>query len=425
LRRSRRFLIYVLIFLLLAAANSGVFIFALGANIAKDEAYKERLTLNSAVYDLSLSSTALTRWMRFYVITGSVQHYQLYFNELARNQVTHTLQAFIDHDAHSQEVTFLRDIQERKNEFDVQSTNVFSLRQRGYYQEAIDLAHSQVFWQWGSPFSDDIQTLLSMTEMRTEQMISEAEARLETAQMFVFLTLILLTIVATFGFYEAYKLKLIKPILYVSIAFAILAGFSVFFAVRAIQISGNKGDALDLQHNVFKAIYEAEQSTGELGRLSRHHIVTGGQTPLNLYYDELELARFEQALHTLITLRVPDEQINTFVELIGRTSALRQIEEEAIILRIDGYVQEAIDMVYSEVYAGHGIPISGIARGLRDMSFLYTSEIIDNISDAYIFRRTLQIITTAMLVATGILGFWVLHRRSKAIENGKGGCANA
>ncbi|MCL2753094.1 MAG: hypothetical protein FWE44_02985 [Defluviitaleaceae bacterium] len=406
--RVWRLVIYGIVFVLLISANVWAFLFALNANVSKNTAHEERYVLNVAVQELRLAQSALVRLMRVVAVTGNQLQYDLYWEEYRLDRMGRALYIFEQNNAHPYEIGIITDILSRREDMSRIVVEVFDLRKAGNYQEAIDLAFGFDMRQWGTPFNQDVQYLIDMTSSRTRQVVEDANARLETAQTFTFLSLILLVLVVILGVYEAHKLKLSKFVYVYGAVVLVLAGHALVFSMNAVQKSAETGEAFDLQHIQTLALYEAEKATEELSRLSRHFSITGGSVPYQLYNEELAQDRIVQSLRTLIFSRAADAEVNNFVTFVSGTSALREIEEQAINLRLEGYVDEAIQVIFGDLYSQHGIPVNGIVQNLRSASFARTQEYIENALQSYNTFRILQAIATGLFVLASLGGFLAL-----------------
>jgi len=398
-------------FVILAGTSVASFFLSVRANSARDYAYTARHALSSAMYEVSLASSALTRWMRFVAVTGGEFQYRAYRAEAERDRFGQALDTFTAFGAPRNETELLERLLYRRTLMSAIEREVLRLRFAGYVRESIDMAHSPEVAELGIPFEGMVQDLIALTHSRTQETLDSALTASGVFDTLIIVSTVLLALTGIFGLVWLDKTGTSRRVGILAVVFVALAGANVFFAVSTARFGREKSDAYELRSLLSTAIYNVELSTEALTRWVRVFVVTGSRVQYNLYREELEQDRFGQALDTFITARAPDSEVNVLVELVGRTSSLRQIEEQVIQLRLAGYTEEAVAMAFSPEVAAIGIPTNLLSRQLRENLTAATRETVDAARRGYGVFGTLLIVTTALLVLAGFGGLAVRSRR--------------
>jgi len=414
-----RIKILTAVFVMLAGANVTSFVFALHANNARDYAYNIRYALSSAMYEVSLASSALTRWVRFVAITGGELQYRAYWAEVERDRFGQALDTFIAFGAPRNEIALLEQLLERRMQMSDIEREVLRLRVEGYVQEAIATAHSLRMSALGIPFEGMVQDLITLTHNRTQEILDSARRNSDIFDTLIIVSTVLLALTGIFGLVWIDRTRTSWPARMLALVFVALAGANIFFSISAARLSREKSNAYELQAVLSSAIYSVELSTEAMTRWVRVFVLTGSEIQYNLYWEELGRDRFGQALDTFITRRAPGREVNVLVELVSRITSLRQIEAEVIQLRIAGYTQEAIAMAFSPEVAALGIPTNLLSQQLRENLAARTRETVDAASRSHDVHLTLLVVTTLLLVIAGFCGLAIKLRQVKHAKGGQ------
>ena len=413
---ASRIKILIAVFVILASANITSFVFAIHANNARNYAYSIRHALSSAMHEVSLASSALTRWVRFVAITGGELQYKAYWAEMEHDRFGQALDTFIAFGAPRNEIALLEQLLERRMQMSVIEREALRLRVEGYVQEAIATAHSLRMSALSIPFEGMVQDLIALTHTRTQEILDSARRNSDIFDTLIIVSIVLLALAGIFGFVWIDRTGASWPTRILAVVFVVLAGANIFFSISAARFSREKGNAYELQAVLSTAIYNVELSTEAMTRWIRVFVVTGSRIQYNLYWEELERDRLGQALDTFITMRAPDSEVNVLVELVSRITSLRQIEAEVIQLRIAGYTQEAIAMAFSPEVAAVDIPTNRLSQQLRENLTVRTRETVDAAVRNFNVFRTLLIVTTLLLVTAGFCGLAIKLRQLKSVD---------
>ena len=405
---SKRTKKVIILFILLAVACVASHHFIASANRDKISGLERRYTLSSAVYEMHLASTALTRWMRFVAVTGGEFQYNAFWEEIILDRVGMSYAAFMENDASEAEIVLLTQFIERRNRMNEISRDVFRLRQQGYYQEALELAHAREITELGYPLSSIIDELLYLTHERTQMAVDNALIGASVFEVINLALVIMLALTALVGMLSDKLRKLFAVKLLCALYIALTAAY-IYLSVSTSMFSDEVGYAHESKDLLTGVIYAVETGTETLTRLSRSFTVTGDYFDYAAYREELGRDMFGRALDTFISNRAPHNEVNILVELVARTMSLRQIEEQVIQLRIAGYVEQAIALSFGPEFAAIGIPTNALSEGLRDVVYNRTEEAVNASLVSYNRYRALSLMKLALLFIIGLAGVLVRH----------------
>ena len=188
------------------------------------------------------------------------------------------------------------------------------------------------------------------------------------------------------------------------VAFIVLAGAFATSSSFAIRANDDMDHAFEVRFNLSSAMYELNLTSEILVRWARAFIITGGQFQYNAYWYELELDRTGRALEAFMFFGAPQNEIELLDKIIERRTLINEIQYEAIRLRTEGYVQEAIDRIHSPELTYLGIPLSGMVQDLIELMNNRTQEMVEYAMRRAAIFRTLMIATTIMFALAGIFG---------------------
>jgi len=409
---TRRIIVFISILAILAGSNIIASLVAIQANNDKIYAYQSMHSLSSSLYEFYLSNLAMLRLMRRYVITEGEDAYRLYWEEMEHNRIEQLPETFITFNASPNEIELVENLLYRRTNMTAIEKEVFRLHSKGYIQEAINLAHGSEFTYYGRPLQSIIQNVSSLSQLRIQKLLDAAILRFNISASLVIITLPAFVLTSILGFIKIGKPTISRSIQAFILLLVLLAGINLFFSLSIMGLSIVESDLHQLHNTLITSVYSVEQGTETLARIIRLFVINASEFHYYLYLEELEIDRFGRALDTFITLRAPDNEINMLVELVFRTTTLRQIESHILQLFAVGHVQEAIDIAFGPELVAVGIPTNYLSQELRKLVDTRIRESLYDISFRYNIYKTLAYSTMAMLVITSIAGLVTKLRQS-------------
>ncbi|MCL2168856.1 MAG: response regulator [Defluviitaleaceae bacterium] len=411
-KTKARVLMFAVVASVLVCANLVFSFLALRANHNAADAFEERNTLVSAVYETNIAAGAFTRMARYYAMVGDTATYDLFFAEVELDRYGRKRELFTAFGAPAHEIELMETlIYERLRMFAIHY-EVVQLRFSGYVQESIAVGHGPAVAQIGGPLGGMADDLSALVYERT--MLAAARYQ-RIAGIFSVLTVILAVILAFGGGAVlifvgkaglSWRVEIFGALMLIS------ACFGVFFTLSANFAADEKFSSFEHQHALSIASYNAERGGEILTRLSRMHVVTGGQMQYNQYFAELERDRFGHALETFILMSAPSNEVNMMVDVLGRLTLLRQIEARSILLRSTGYYQEAIDTAFGPDVAALDRPLGDLGEEIRETVNARTNVAIDAAARSHnAFARASIII--AILLAISVFGILITLKSRK------------
>ncbi|MCL2841771.1 MAG: ATP-binding protein [Defluviitaleaceae bacterium] len=408
-----KIIVFILIFTMLTGAYSTFFALATRANHTASLIYEERHTLISAMYEASLASVSSTRWMRFFVVNGGQIQYDSFWLELELDRVEQTLETFIAYHAPQNEITIIEQVIAHRIRMSEISIEAINLRNHGFYQEAVNLAHGQEFASLGQPLEGMIQEVITLVNYRTQSKLESAVFSMEIYQISMGVIMIILAIVGlvSLSFVGKSRRVMVSIVLLV-----VLICFNAVLSVRFAMQNNEQFDTYELRDTLVGTLYDVHAATEALTRWSRMFAVTGEAFAYEGYMEELAKDRFNRGLDTFIVNQAQSAEINVFVDLTRWMLGLRQLESVFLQLRHAGYADEAIAMAFGAEFAALGLPMGQTNQSLRDAVSLRIANELVEIYDNQNHLRHLIVVNTFFIFVIGMGGLLMLLKKGN-IQN--------
>jgi len=385
----------------LVGVNAAFVVLAMRANHGVARAYEERHALVSAVYESSIAGGAFTRLARYYAMVGD-DSADLFHAEAELDRYGRTLAAFAAFGAPEREIELMESVTAQRLLMFAYFQEVIRLRQKGYVEEAIAMAHGPAVARIGipaGPMSDQVRD--SVFERTTGKVLEYGRvARVFGGLAIAVSALLVLGAVAWLVLAGKAGMSRMAEIL--GAAFLVTASAGVFFAVSADMAARGKRDVFEQQYALVNATYNAERGTEILTRLSRMYVVTGGQVQFNQYFAELERDRFGAALDIFILMNAQSSEINVLVDVLGRLTMLRQIEAQSMLLRSAGYLREAVETAFGPEVAALDGPLGVLGEELRAAVNARTQGTIDAAARSHDMFVLAAIVSALLLALVGV-----------------------
>ena len=406
--RKRCVGIFTTVLIVLVIVNAAFLVIAIRANRGAARAFEERHAIISAIYESSIAGGAFTRLARYYAVTGNNAIYQLFREEAERNRYGQTLNTLKSFGATEQEIELLNNVTEQRLLlFDILQETL-RLRQEGFIDEAISLAHGEDIARIGmpaGPMSDEVRDLVIE---RTSGIAAEHRCNAEFFGNLNVIFSIMLVLGGVFWLIAAGKIGMPRRVEIFGAVFLLLATANMFFSISANKIAREKLNNFEEQYVLINTTYNAERGTEILTRLSRMYVIAGGEAQYNLYLAELERDRFGHALETFISMNAKPSEINVLVDVLNRLTRLRQIEAQSILLRSTGYFQEAIETAFGPEVAALDRPLGILGEELRETVNTRAERIINARTRSYNAFVFITLIAALLLAATGFAKLFVI-----------------
>jgi len=409
-----------LAFALLAAFTSVAFALASRASEDAGRITEERHALSAALYELNTASDAKVRLVRFVSVTGGTpqpdSHYSLHYANyrtlIERDWVQQSITTFLYHNAPQQEIDLLEEFARRRGLLNEISEEVFRLRHAGYFEDAINLAHSPEFSYISLPLGPKVEELLSLIYDRTSVELEIAEGTSDTFMLLSMVFAITLIMVGVMGAMILFSVGSPKWVRIGVCFFVVVSVANLVFLTRAIEFSVEMQDIRKEQHALISAVYDLERGTETLTRMSRAFAITFDMVQFQTYQLEMERGLFGQSLDTFILLQAPPQETNAMVDLVNRVTTLRHLETRVMQERIEGLDRNvAIEQVFGETFASFGSPINPLCDELRYAVRNRTSEAFEVVRANYVYAHNLVLSSTTFLLLVGTIGTVIKVRR--------------
>jgi len=389
--------------------------FAMRANDISARAYEERHAIISAIYESSVAGGVFTRLARYYAITGNASAYGSFFDELELDRYGKTIETFAAYGATEDEIRIFDEVTSLRMQMLDIHKEVIRLRQAGYVDEAIALAHGPELQAVGipaGPLSDEARDLVY------ERTTGTALEHRRIAEIFEDLSIVvsvLLTLGAVLLLILVGKSAMPRRVEIFGMLMLVFSCAALVFSVLSRTSAREQLDAYQQQYALINASYNAERGGEILTRMSRMFVITGNEAQHDSYFAELERDRFGNALGNFILLNAESSEINTLVDILGRLNLLRQIEAQSILLRTTGYYQQALETAFGAEVAELDSPISILSEELRKTVNERTHGIIDDLTYRHNMFVSASLLALFLLAAAGVCKLIaVKHIRSDA-----------
>jgi len=400
--KRRHVSILTTVLILLTCVNVAFTAFAMRATVAAARAYEERHAIISAIYESSVAGGVFTRLARYYAITGDDAAYASFFAELELDRYGRTIETFAAYGAYEDEIRIFNNVTNLRMQMLDIHREVIRLRQAGYVEEAIALAHGEELQAVGvpaGPMSDEARDLVFE---RTTETTLEQRHIAGIFENLAIITSVLLTLGCILLLVFVGKTGMPRRVEVFGAAMLVFSCTTLLFTVFARTAAEEQLDAYQKQYALINASYNAERGGEILTRMSRMFVVTGNEAQRESYFTELERDRFGNALGDFILLNAESSEINTLVDILGRLNLLRQIEAQSILLRTTGYYQQALETAFGTEVAALDSPISILGEELRKTVNDRTQGMVDSATHRHGMCIQVSIIALLLLAAASV-----------------------
>ena len=201
------------------------------------------------------------------------------------------------------------------------------------------------------------------------------------------------------------------------IIFVFLAGLSTTFIFLTRGATQDANEANQRKNDLVTATYRFHAYAMDLTRLSRMYVVTGNASIYEQRMQIMSDGTIEDILHIVGRYATMEEQL-MFEEILEGFHEHRELEAQAFSLMAEGYIDEAIELVYGDGYTTVSQPMHVISDILvRDIYIRNLEEVHEAQRRASIFE-TQSVIVTVLLALAAVFGIaFMVHRFEVLLEN--------
>ena len=413
----------ILLFVILATFTAVVFGFASRNSENAGRIIEERHALSVTLHRLNIASDAKVRLMRFVAVTGGTPQqgsyhslqYANYRAIIRENLPAQTLEIFLYHNTPQQEIDLLEEIVGQRYLLNEISEEVFRLRDGGYFEDALNLAHSPQFSHINISLGSNTEELLELIYNRTQLDFEEAQGLSETLasiSMVSAVTIVIMGLVSVAIMFYVASRKFVRIIICLLVAVAVI---NLAFLTRANTLSTEVNDMLKEQHTLISTIYDLERTTETLTRFSRYFAVTGHIGHFQNHHSEINRGLFGQSLNVFILSQASQTEINAMFDLVSHIATTHHLERNIMqeqIERIDENI--ATQQLFGESFEETTAIISPTCQQLRHTINTRTEEALQTARASHANAYNVILSSTTFLLLAGTIGAVIKVRRGIA-----------